>query len=108
MATAAATASMISIGTLMDGSAVLAEGVIATGRTVAAFGAAAGLGRAVTGDWVGAAAGRGSAARGAAAGVAGDGVGAAAGRGAAGAAARGAAGLATGGEEGFSAGCAGD
>ena len=112
MATAAATASMISIGTLMDASSMLAEGVIATERTVAAFGAAAGLGRAVTGDWVGAAVGRaaaGAAARVAgAAGVAGDGVGAAAGRGAAGAAARGAAGLATGGEEGFSAGCAGD
>jgi len=105
MATAAAIASTISIGTLMDASSVLAEGVIATGRTVAAFGAAAGLGRAVTGDWVGAAVGR--AAAGAAARVAGDGVGAAAGRGAAGAAARGAAGLATGGDEGLSAGCAG-
>jgi len=78
---------MISIGTLMDASSMLAEGVIATERTVAAFGAAAGLGRAVTGDWVGAAVGRaaaGAAARVAgAAGVAGDGVGAAAGRGSA-------------------------
>jgi hypothetical protein len=72
MATAAAIASTISIGTLMDASSVLAEGVIATGRTVAAFGAAAGLGRAVAGDWVGAAVGRTAAARGAAAGVAGD------------------------------------
>ena len=72
MATAAAIASTISIGTLMGASSALAGGVIATGRTVAAFGAAAGLGRAVAGDWVGAAVGRTAAARGAAAGVAGD------------------------------------
>ena len=80
MATAAATASTMSIGTLMDASSVLAGGVITTGLDA-------------TGDGVGAAVGR--AAAGAAA------------RGAAGAAARGAAGLADGGEEGLSVGCAG-
>jgi len=55
---------------------------------VVAFGAAAGLGRAATGDGVGAAVGRAA-------------------MGAAGVAARGAAGLAAGGEEGLSVGCAG-
>ena len=82
MATAAAMASMISIGTLMDASSVRAGRVIATGR-------------AATGD-VGAAVGR------AAAGAAGDGA-----AGVAGAAARGAVGLAAGGEASLSAGCAG-
>ena len=72
MATAAAIASTISIGTLMDASSVLAGGVIATGRTVAAFGAAAGLGRAVSGCIGAAQQWRAAAARGAAAGVAGD------------------------------------
>ena len=98
MATAAAMASMMSIGTLMDDSAALAGGVIEPVRAAAA-GVGATAERGVAGA-AGAAGAAGVAALGAAA------LGAAA-LGAAGAAALGAAGLADGGRVGLNAGCAG-
>jgi hypothetical protein len=91
MATAAAMASMINIGTLMVASSVLARRGIAADRAAAGVGAAVGRGIAAVGVGVGvgSAAGRGAVGAAVAAGVAG----------AAGVAARGAASL--------SAGCAG-
>ena len=96
MATAAAMASMMSSGTLMDDSAALAGGVIEPVRAAAAgLGATAERGVAGVAGAAGAAGAAGVAALGAAA------------LGAAGVAALGAAGLADGGRVGLNAGCAG-